>query len=186
MSWKDIMQDRHNSIIQNIEKDRDLILHLIDDNIYLDIKFDSWTSNGQGGGFSYSRSTPTEIDDLDGDGVPNSKDQCENTPPGYAYTTGCMLNESDYDQDGVPDDRDQCPNSSSPDNVDDGGCAPVEIWTGKNVIFKKENNADINLRENRDSILPNLIIARGTNKGLFNTIYNELAKKWSRWRFLIQ
>ena len=173
MSWKDIMQDGRNSIIQNIEKDRDLILHLIDDNIYLDIKFESWTSNGQGGGFSYSRSTPTEIDDLDGDGVPNSKDHCDNTPPGYSYTTGCMLNESDYDQDGVPDDRDECPNSSSPDNVDDRGCAPAEIWTGKNVIFKKENNADINLGENRDSILPNLIIARGNNKGLFNTVYND-------------
>jgi hypothetical protein len=35
---------------------RDMVLHLIDDDIYIDIKFLSWTNNGQGGGFSYVRS----------------------------------------------------------------------------------------------------------------------------------
>ena len=35
----------------------DYVLHLITDNIYIDIKFLSWTSNGNGGGFSYERSS---------------------------------------------------------------------------------------------------------------------------------
>ena len=36
---------------------KDAVLHLISDDIYLDIKFLSWTSGGAGGGFSYERST---------------------------------------------------------------------------------------------------------------------------------
>ena len=35
---------------------KDLVLHLIEDDIYLSVKFLSW-SNGQKGGFSYTRST---------------------------------------------------------------------------------------------------------------------------------
>lgn len=36
---------------------KNLVLHLIDDNIYLSVRFTSW-AQGQGGGFSYMRSTP--------------------------------------------------------------------------------------------------------------------------------
>ena len=35
---------------------KNLVMHLVDDNIYLSIKFTSW-SDGQKGGFAYSRST---------------------------------------------------------------------------------------------------------------------------------
>ncbi len=35
---------------------KDAVLHLLDGNIYIDIKFDSW--GGNGGAFSYTRSTP--------------------------------------------------------------------------------------------------------------------------------
>jgi hypothetical protein len=34
------------------------VMHLVNENIYLDVKFTSWTSGGAGGGFSYIRSTP--------------------------------------------------------------------------------------------------------------------------------
>jgi hypothetical protein len=34
------------------------VLHLIPDDIYLSVRFNSWTSGGAGGGFSYTRSTP--------------------------------------------------------------------------------------------------------------------------------
>jgi hypothetical protein len=37
------------------------VLHLIQDDIYLSIKFTSWTSGGAGGGFSYTRSTPLVV-----------------------------------------------------------------------------------------------------------------------------
>lgn len=41
---------------------RDAVLHLIDEDVYLDIKFLSWTQNRQGGGFSYERSTCSSIE----------------------------------------------------------------------------------------------------------------------------
>src|SRR5689334_18937582 len=34
------------------------VVHLVADDIYLSVKFTSWTSGGAGGGFSYLRSTP--------------------------------------------------------------------------------------------------------------------------------
>ncbi|WP_289045513.1 hypothetical protein [uncultured Olleya sp.] len=37
--------------------DIDLVLHLITDNIYIDIKVTSWSSGNTGGGFTYERST---------------------------------------------------------------------------------------------------------------------------------
>ena len=36
---------------------KSLVMHLVDDNIYLSVKFTSW-SDGQKGGFAYERSTP--------------------------------------------------------------------------------------------------------------------------------
>jgi hypothetical protein len=36
---------------------KDLVLHLIDENIYLTVRFTNWSSS-KGGGFSYVRSTP--------------------------------------------------------------------------------------------------------------------------------
>tara|TARA_Y100000768_G_scaffold301519_1_gene235355 strand:+ start:326 stop:811 length:486 start_codon:yes stop_codon:yes gene_type:complete len=36
---------------------KNLVMHLIDDNIYLSVKFTSW-SQGKQGGFAYERSTP--------------------------------------------------------------------------------------------------------------------------------
>ena len=51
--------------------------------------------------------TPRAASDADGDGVPDSADQCPNTPVGVKVdATGCPL---DSDGDGVPDYRDQCP-----------------------------------------------------------------------------
>ena len=36
------------------------VLHLIDEDIYIDVTFLTWTSGNSGGGFSYQRSTPAE------------------------------------------------------------------------------------------------------------------------------
>ncbi len=51
---------------ENIVDDRNMVLHLITDDIYIDIKFLSWTAgdgdgNSNGGGFSYERSTPNVV-----------------------------------------------------------------------------------------------------------------------------
>lgn len=44
---------------------RDAVLHLISEDIYIDIKFTSWTEGGDGGGFSYERALSTDSGPLD-------------------------------------------------------------------------------------------------------------------------
>ncbi|WP_417567131.1 OmpA family protein [Marinobacter sp.] len=58
--------------------------------------------------------------DSDGDGVPDSRDQCPGTPAGTAVdSSGC---EPDADRDGVIDSRDDCPNTPRGAEVDNRGC----------------------------------------------------------------
>lgn len=52
------------------------VVHLISDDIYLSLKFSSWSSGGTGGGFSYDRSTP-------GPGPP--------PPPSVSAITGATI-----------------------------------------------------------------------------------------------
>jgi OOP family OmpA-OmpF porin len=71
--------------------------------------------------------------DSDGDGVPNSRDVCPNTPAGTTVDSfGCA---ADEDRDGVPDDRDQCPGTWGVE-VDENGCEPVRL---KTVFFGVES-----------------------------------------------
>jgi hypothetical protein len=37
---------------------QDMVVHLITDDIYIDIRFTGWSSGGSGGGFSYERAVP--------------------------------------------------------------------------------------------------------------------------------
>jgi OmpA-OmpF porin, OOP family len=61
--------------------------------------------------------------DADGDGVPDSKDKCPDTPAGVAVdVNGCPL---DSDGDGVPDHLDKCPNTPAGAPVDTSGC-PID------------------------------------------------------------
>ncbi|KAF0807050.1 outer membrane protein OprF [Alcanivorax xiamenensis] len=58
--------------------------------------------------------------DSDGDGVPDDRDQCPNTPAGAVVDArGCEL---DDDGDGVPNSADQCPNTPAGAKVDEVGC----------------------------------------------------------------
>ena len=68
--------------------------------------------------------------DSDGDGVPDSRDRCPNTPKGVQVDEhGCPL---DSDGDGVPDYLDKCPGTPKGAKVDKDGCeimADVTIRT---------------------------------------------------------
>ena len=58
--------------------------------------------------------------DTDGDGVPDYKDECPDTPKGVAVDDkGCPI---DSDGDGVPDYKDECPNTPRGVIVDEKGC----------------------------------------------------------------
>ena len=50
-NWEDLHGSNPSSLLN-----KDLVLHLLTDDIYIDLKFTSWTPRG-GGGFSYERST---------------------------------------------------------------------------------------------------------------------------------
>lgn len=65
--------------------------------------------------------------DTDGDGVPDSIDDCENTPAGTDVDeNGCPEDTVvDTDGDGVPDSTDECENTPSGTDVDEDGC-PID------------------------------------------------------------
>lgn len=62
--------------------------------------------------------------DSDGDGVPDDRDKCPDTPSGVAVDEdGCP---KDSDGDGVPDYLDKCPDTPKGTKVDANGCPPPE------------------------------------------------------------
>jgi OOP family OmpA-OmpF porin len=73
----------------------------------------------------------TDERDSDGDGVPDRRDRCANTPFGQAAdANGCTIvatDERDSDGDGVPDRRDRCANTPRGDAADANGCTIAVI-----------------------------------------------------------
>jgi len=82
---------------------------------------------------------PPPPPDSDGDGVPDSLDQCPNTPQGVQVdAVGCPL---DSDHDGVPDYLDKCPGTPPGLKVDAEGCE-IEEMILRGVNFKT-NSAEL-------------------------------------------
>jgi OOP family OmpA-OmpF porin len=70
-------------------------------------------------GFLVCEEAPVPVDS-DGDGVPDCKDKCPDTPKGVAVNSkGCPL---DTDGDGVVDGKDKCPGTLKGVPVDADGC----------------------------------------------------------------
>lgn len=83
-----------------------------------------------------AKPTPMAVADSDGDGVPDNKDKCPNTPRGVNVDVfGCPL---DADRDGVADYLDQCPNTPMGATVDARGC-----WTYAAVVLFDINSAEV-------------------------------------------
>ncbi|HKX60709.1 MAG TPA: thrombospondin type 3 repeat-containing protein, partial [Verrucomicrobiae bacterium] len=63
-------------------------------------------------------------DDCDGDGVPDLRDRCPETPAGATVdVNGCSAAQRDDDGDGVPNGRDLCPGTAAGAFVDANGCS---------------------------------------------------------------
>jgi OOP family OmpA-OmpF porin len=76
------------------------------------------------------------VTDSDGDGVPDCRDKCPNTPKGVKVDKeGCPL---DSDGDGVPDHLDECPDTPKGATVNSVGC-----WALKGVVLFDFNKSDI-------------------------------------------
>lgn len=81
--------------------------------------FDTMVSLGLSLAFHRTTSEPAPAD-ADSDGVPDTRDQCPDTPAGVQVDSrGCEL---DADNDGVPDSKDQCPNTPAGAEVNSRGC----------------------------------------------------------------
>ena len=100
--------------------------------------------------------------DSDGDGVPDDKDQCPNTPAGVAVdAVGCPL---DSDGDGVPDYRDKCPGTPPGVKVDADGCEIIEnMVIDLNVEEFEFNSAELRppMKAALDDLADTILRSRG-------------------------
>jgi hypothetical protein len=70
-----------------------------------------------------------QTDDLDGDGIPDARDECPRLPEdldGFQDEDGCM--DPDNDNDFIPDVDDRCPNEQAIEgrDLDEDGCTDPE------------------------------------------------------------
>jgi OmpA-OmpF porin, OOP family len=87
-------------------------------------------------GVFLAKPAPMAVLDSDGDGVPDNKDKCPNTPKGVKVDVfGCPL---DSDRDGVANYLDQCPNTPLGATVDARGC-----WTYAEKVLFDINSAEV-------------------------------------------
>lgn len=74
-------------------------------------------------GSSAGSSPPPAAADADSDGVPDSSDNCPNTPSGaFVDSAGCAESQKDDDGDGVFNSSDQCASTPAGTEVDSTGC----------------------------------------------------------------
>ncbi len=98
--------------------------------------------------FAGVRFTPTSHD-RDGDGIPDDKDQCPDTPEdrdGVEDSDGCPEHDelADDDQDGIPNIEDECPDQKETINgiQDEDGCpdgGPAKVIRKDNKLLILEN-----------------------------------------------
>ena len=78
------------------------------------------------------------VADADGDGIPDSSDQCPNSPSGASVNSqGCSNGQLDSDGDGVFDDVDQDNNTREGVPVDDNGIMLSPIYIDSNGVTIK-------------------------------------------------
>jgi hypothetical protein len=175
MSWYDWVQDRGGP---PGSVGCDAVLHLISEDIYIDIKFTSWTASGNGGGFSYERAGVVFVT-LNGDSSMIVQQYSAFTDPGTAAvdTNGNPLAVT---TNGVVD-TDTLGNYgltySAADEFGNAGMASrtvtvmdriPKVWNGPRITFTKADYADWTDPANQDRMTPNVWLTRQDDQGLFN------------------
>jgi len=144
---------------------------------------ENWTNRTQAGNYIYNYiSKPDNFQqcnsaaDDDGDGVPNGRDLCPNTPQGtYVDNRGCPALQGDADNDGIIDARDLCPNTPEGTPVNMNGCPILDdfvsnVCNGFNnyqgyarTDFSEDSLANVNYWNRPD--VNNPVYSAGTQNG---------------------
>jgi len=163
---------------------RDAVVHLVSEDIYIDIKFTSWTSDGNGGGFSYERAQPQATIALNGASLLFVQQGGTFIDPGASAIDldGTLLTVT---VSGSVDTGTLGTYTLLYSATDAGGftvralrrvrvCASLpEIWNGQRVTFVKKNYADWTDPANQDRITTNVWLTRQDAEGLFNIEQEE-------------
>ena len=158
-------------------------LYLPDYDLYFDIVFESWTSSGDGGGFSYTR---TPWDDPAGAACGLGGAVCENTTGSFLCTCpNGFVNDSDTERctdiDECSEGTDDCSDDATCANTigsysctcnfgfagDGVTCTDLQACAGEVVDFSKGNFADPSLV--RDCIAPDVCLTRGDDGSIYNS-----------------
>ena len=81
--------------------------------------------------------------DSDGDGVPDSADECPFTPAGTTVDRkGCPIGPVDSDGDGIVDEMDRCPGTPLNAAIDNNGCALMLDSDGDGIVDARDRCPD--------------------------------------------
>ncbi|MYL27963.1 MULTISPECIES: OmpA family protein [Halomonadaceae] len=90
---------------------------------------------------------PAKPQDSDNDGVPDSRDDCPDTPAGTPVNdAGCAI-ERDSDNDGVTNRNDQCPDTPEGAKVNDQGCHETLKESVRETLNVRFETASANVTE---------------------------------------
>lgn len=169
--WKETVEGNPPGMV-----DQNMVLHLLSDDIYIDIMFTSWTGSDGGGGFSYERASGDLSENYwTGEKITFTKDD---------YADWTLAENQDRITDNVWITRANQQgifNIVVEDHYDDfqgtGGGFSYErasgdlsenYWTGNKITFTKDDFADWTLAENQDRVTDDVWITRADQEGIFN------------------
>lgn len=139
---------RHDFILDNSRHDAQ---------IYLGVNYAFGTGGGEPTPAPQQEpAEPQQPQDADGDGVPDSRDDCPDTPAGTPVNEmGCAI-ERDADNDGVIDRNDECPETQAGATVNDQGCAETLEKSVRETLKVRFETASANVTDDSLSEIRNV------------------------------